>query len=64
MYKSFFELNDEFECVKLTLKSSIKKLIVGDMKLHQVHDCFNMHMVTNVFFDVVFEGSIRNNVIN
>ena len=42
--------NDEFECVKLKLKRFVKKLIGADMKLHQVYVCFNMHVLTNVFF--------------
>ena len=29
---------------------SIKNLIEIDMKLHQVHMHFNIHMLTNVFF--------------
>ena len=41
---------DEFEYVKQKMKSSIKKIMTVDMKLHQVCSCFNAHMLTNVCF--------------
>ena len=41
---------DEFYHTKLKMKRSIKKLIIEDVKSHQVHLHFNTHMLTNVFF--------------
>jgi hypothetical protein len=43
---------DEFEYVKQKMKSSIKKFMTVDMKLHQVYLYFNTYMLTNVFLDV------------
>ena len=42
--------NDEFEYVKEKMKSSIKKFMTVEMKLHQVYLYFNTYMLTNVFF--------------
>ena len=41
---------DEFEYVKQKMKSSIKKFMTVDMKLHQVYLYFNTYILTNVFF--------------
>ena len=56
---------DEFERVKNKMKSSIKKLMTVDMKLHQACFYFNTCMLTNViFFDVEWLILIKNNVKN
>ena len=41
---------DEFEHAKLKMKRLTEKLIITDMKSHQVCLCFDTHMLKNVFF--------------
>ena len=41
---------DEFEYENNKMKSSIKKLMIVDMKFHQACLYFNIYVLTNVFF--------------
>ena len=40
--------NDEFEHVINKTTVMIRKLMRTEMKRHQAHMCFNMHMLTNM----------------
>ena len=52
--------NDEFECVKNKMKVTIRNLMRTDMEINQAHVCFNMRMLTNMFFGLSQYSSIKN----
>ena len=42
--------NVQHECVKKKMQDAIIKLTRTEMRVHQARMCFNMCMLTNVFF--------------
>ena len=54
---------DEFEQAIQKMKRLIKKSIVVDMKLHQVHFHFGTYMLTNDFLDVELLVLLKKNVM-
>ena len=47
------EWNDQCEHVKNKMQVTVRKLMRTEMKVHQACMCFNVHMLTNVFFGCV-----------
>ena len=44
------EWNDQHECAKNKIQATIRKLMRIEMKMHQEHMHFNMHVLINVIF--------------
>ena len=42
--------NDEFDYVKNKMTVKIKKVMRKEMKMHQAHMCFDVHVLTNFFW--------------